>query len=583
MLKLSKQQEESVKYHGHSLILGAAGTGKTTVLCEKVRHLLDHDVEGRDICIVLFTYRACLHVEVALRGYLGERAEHVTVVTLRDLCLETLQDKELEDVVADGQDMRRILRYAMRSVEFSGTVKEAEHIIRKFYGQIKDPQENERHASLFQAYQSYMKQYGFIDRFALIRKSLALLEVNEASRVPYKHLLVPHAHEATPVQLLWLLKHHDSAELTFFADDNQHLFVHDGAIGADVVRMLKEEHGFPLFQLETNYVQEQNIGQAAEDFVAGAKGYVRKKINFARQGKGVLQVRTYKNYADEMAALLSLVQENLSKDKPQNIAVLTRHDREAQRIERVLKSAGYGEHVASRATPIWEFPGAILVLDLLDLLFDQAKPQQLMNILTSFGISHSLAQILFREGLVSEKWLAEGAPIPKGLDLPKNVFSELQMVRSRLTKPYEILVKQQAPSRDVFKSIVFDLLQNLGEEARRDALIASEYILSFEGRVKDLPAHARKIFSDFRKDKSITVSSIHTSQGLACDVVIIPFVSEGMFPFTGYTSIGKNMHHDRRLMYQALTRAKHQIILSCHGKSSPFMDELKSLFAQVNR
>ncbi len=583
MLKLSPQQEQAATHQGHSLVLGSAGTGKTTVLCEKVKQLLDRDIEGRDICVVLFTYRACLHIEVALREYLGERAEHVTVVTLRDLCLETLKDVELEDAVADGQDMRRILRYAMRSVEFAGTVKEAEHIIRKFYGQMEEPQENERHANLFTAYQNYMKQYGFIDRFALIRQSLALLESSEASKVPYQHILVPHIHEATPVQLMWLLKHHDSAELTCFADDNQHLFVHDGAIGGGVVKLLQEEHGFPLFQLETNYVQEQGIGQAAENFVAGAKGYVRKKIQFSRSGKGQLQTRTYKSYADEVSALMSTIHEILSKDDTQKIAILTRHDREAQRIERMLRTKGYGAHMASRATPIWEFPGAILVLDLLDLLFDQAKPQQLMNILTSFGISHSLTQILFREGLVSEKWLAEGAPIPKGLDLPKNVFSELQLVRSRLTKPYEILVKQQAPSRDVFKSIVFDLLQSLGEEAKRDALIATEFVLSFEGKVKDLPSVARKTFSNFSKDKSVVVSPVHTSQGLACDVVIIPFVSEGMFPFTGYTSIGKDMHHDRRLMYQAITRSKHQIILSCHGQPSPFMDELKALFSQVSR
>lgn len=580
MLNLSKQQEQAIQHQGHNLVLGSAGTGKTTVLCKRVQHLLDQGIEARDIAVVLFTYKACSHIKLALQECFGERAEHVTVVTLRDLCLETLKNLELDEAIADGQDMRRILRYAMKDIEFSGTVKEAEHIIRRFYGMSHDPQENERHADLYFAYKGFMKQYDLIDRFALIHKSLSLIDSGEAMKVPYKHILVPHAHEATPAQLLWLLSHENSAELTFFADDNQQLFAHDGAVGANVIKTVTEEHKFKLFRLETNFVQEQNIGQMAENFVAGAKGYVQKKVQFSRTGKGQFQVRPYKTYADEVAGLLSLVHETLSDDK-KNIAILTRHDREAQRIERVLKTKGYGDVLASRATPIWEFPGAIIVLDILDLLFDQAKPQQLMNILTSFGISHSLAQILFREGMVSEKWLAEGAPVPKGLDLPKNVFSELQMVRSMLTKPYEILKNQQAPSRDVFKSIVFDLLQNLGEEHKRDALIATECVLTFEGKVRELPSVAKKTFSEFSKSKRIVVSPIHVSQGLSFDVVMVPFVCAERFPFTGYTSLGKNLNHDRRLMYQALTRSRQQIILSCHGEASPFVDELKALFAQI--
>lgn len=580
MVSLSQQQKQAAQYTGHSLVLGAAGTGKTTVLCEKVAGLLASGVEGRDIAVVLFTYKACQHMVEALQDYCGEAAEHVTIVTLRDLCLETLQNHKMETAVADGQDMRRILRYAMRAVEFSGTVREAEHIIRKFYGQLEDPADNARHASLFIAYQNYMNQYSLIDRFALVRLSLRLLQSGEVPNVPYKHLLVPHAHEATPVQLLWLMTHQSTAELTFFVDDNQHLFAQDGAVGAEMIKSISKEEGFRLFMLETNFVQAPNVGTMAENFVAGAKGYVPKTIRFSRKGKGKFQAQGYESYAEEVSALMSRVHEVLSQDEGATVAILTRHGREAQRIERVLKAKGYANMLASRAVPIWEHPGAVIVLDLLDLLFDQARPQQLMNILTSLGISHSLAQILFREGLVSEKWLAEGAPIPKGLDLPKNVFSELQVVRSRLTRPYDVLKNQQAPSKDVFKSLIFDVLQNLNEEDARDALIAAEYVLLFEGRVRDLPDVARKTYSNFSKGARIVVAPIEASRGVSADVVMIPFVNEGRFPFTGYTALNKDANHDRRLMYQALSRAKERVVISYYEAPSPFVAELRALYEQ---
>src|SRR5205814_4075456 len=94
-LKLNEAQERAVTHGaGPLLVIAGAGTGKTRVITERIRHLLERDSSllGENILGLTFTKKAAGEMLRRVRKTCGERAHGITLTTFHAFC-ETIFKK----------------------------------------------------------------------------------------------------------------------------------------------------------------------------------------------------------------------------------------------------------------------------------------------------------------------------------------------------------------------------------------------------------------------------------------------------------------------------------------------------------
>src|ERR1700688_1656379 len=91
-LKLNDAQRRAITHgEGPLLVIAGAGTGKTRVITERIRHLLqaDETLSGENILGLTFTKKAAGEMKARVVKATGERGKAVMLATFHSFC-ETL-------------------------------------------------------------------------------------------------------------------------------------------------------------------------------------------------------------------------------------------------------------------------------------------------------------------------------------------------------------------------------------------------------------------------------------------------------------------------------------------------------------
>jgi len=111
---LNAEQRAAVEHgEGPLLVVAGAGTGKTRVITERIRHLLESDASlaGENILGLTFTDKAAGEMKHRVVKAIGERAEGVWLSTFHKFCLEKiLQAANPELQVLEDVDHKILLR-----------------------------------------------------------------------------------------------------------------------------------------------------------------------------------------------------------------------------------------------------------------------------------------------------------------------------------------------------------------------------------------------------------------------------------------------------------------------------------------
>src|SRR5467141_3346253 len=96
-LKLNEAQERAITHgEGPLLVIAGAGTGKTRVITERIRHLLqsDESLGGENILGLTFTKKAAGEMKARVVKAAGERGKAVTLATFHSFCEMLLKEVE---------------------------------------------------------------------------------------------------------------------------------------------------------------------------------------------------------------------------------------------------------------------------------------------------------------------------------------------------------------------------------------------------------------------------------------------------------------------------------------------------------
>lgn len=572
-ISLNDAQTKAAEHTGHSVVMGAAGTGKTTVLLARAAHLVAGGVAPADIAVICFSYRSAKLLETMAKKRYSEKLVGVQFGTLRDFAESALKEQIKEQTVLTNNDARDMMKRAMIEVGFKGSLSEAEHVIRSFKAQSRRPQENEPHYLLLQTYKKILDSENALDRHDLTRSHIIGLRKGTLKPAAVKHMLVDNAQDATQIQQVWLQEHMgQGVTVTATLNDDVTLFGPDGAEGANVATTLEALDGVKSFKLGTNYRTPSQIHSALNKPVRLLKQRLQKQDTPENKTPATLNVKGFDTLDAEQEFLVNAVQTALNANAGARVGIVVRHDYLANRLLHACHRAGL--RPASYGRPIWEKPGAGTVLAMLYLILGQSSGARFERFLM-IHLGARVGGVLAEAGLTPEQFL-QSQNLPNGVELSADNVRAYHSLRRRVNGYMRLVHAGSADARDVFKATVADTLPKLSAEEQEDALLAASILLSLKGRLAELlPRLEQETLPDMQS--SIVITPVRETRNMEFDTLFMPYMQEGNWPAAAQI-LGVDHDHERRMLHQALTRTKGSVTLTHNSennaKPSSFLREL---------
>lgn len=571
-MQFNEIQKQIIANPGNSVVIGAPGTGKTMVIVAKVKHLLSQGVAPETIAISCFTPKSAFLFKSLLLKYIGNDAKRIKYATFKDFAeTELKSSNSLVGEFADNSQMRRLLHQAKTATGFKGSIHEAEHIIRGFKSKAKKPQTTDDNYDIFSKYQDLLHNRNWYDRYDCLRQHLISLRNDMAQPARFKHMFIDNAQDMNQIQLLWTLEHAMvGIKVTLCVDDDQCIFQRSGAMGSKVIdTVLDCEARFTKYILDKSYRLTENLKEQAYKVVSLADQRYSKGELYAIERETSVEVKEFNSRKQEMDSLISNIKHYFKNNPNAKAAVITRSDEDARFIAKYFLSENFPFTDFSRN--IWEMPGAIVVIDVLEVLLGIANDASLKNVLSTLGVHSKTIDSMFSKGLQGKAWLQNGAKVDKSLIADEKEIKKIIQIQSILTSYYRLRTKMSI--KDIFKALCFELMRSMSPEDKKDALYAIEKVLHFKGDIKENIGLIRKE-KQINPNAQLVLGPVREFRNFEFDTVFMPFCGANVYPYD-YKVLGKKNSADRRIFFAAMTRSKGPVYISYSGIPSTYVKALQ--------
>jgi ATP-dependent DNA helicase Rep len=373
MTQLNPRQREAVRYiDGPLLVLAGAGSGKTSVITQKIAYLVNTCGIGAErIAAVTFTNKAAREMKERVGKLLrGDKADGLTVSTFHQLGLKIIRAERKElglksgFSIFDAEDTRTLIRDLL--IQQHGADGDQAGIIAQRISHWKNDRVLPEQALATaqgpadilcaQAYLRYkraLKAYNALDFDDLILLPTILFEHSpqrlEKWQNQIHYLLVDEYQDTNSSQYL-LVKQLTGLRgaLTVVGDDDQSIYAWRGARPENLVQLQTDFPGLHVIKLEQNYRSTARILKAANSLIAN-NPHVFEKALWSELGHGdplrVLRCTDEQHEADQVVA--EILDHKLRKrTRYGDYAVLYRGNHQSRLIELALQQQQVPYHLS---------------------------------------------------------------------------------------------------------------------------------------------------------------------------------------------------------------------------------------------
>ncbi len=520
---------------GPIMAIAGPGTGKTSVLVERIAMLVRNGIDQGNILAITFSNKAAEEIKTRL----AEKIIHlgVNTSTFHKLGLKIISEnlektgREKNFFIVDDEDKLQILK------EIFPDKKSVNKILKNisFYKQgikvLPEKLENEdEFEMILNQYNSRLKKMNAFDLDDLIFHAEQILtnnpEIKENYKKKFKYILVDEYQDinAKQYELILALLPRTSPNLFVIGDPDQAIY---GFRGSDKSFVAKLERDFPnikKIKLEKSYRCPNNILQLGSQIL--------KKENSleGQESEIITEICECDTDSDEAKMIAEKIDELIG-----GIRSLSLHQtkKRKSRLEPRVKSFS-DFAVLCRTTKIFE--------SIAKKLKSKSIPFQIV------GQANFYQEKTYKN--LVKKFRDFYFEIEIDLDI-KNLFQKnanLLEIFERILENFDFAKIKTDENYNNFKKILENYKANY-TDFLRDIFLNSP--------VDDI---------DF-KEESVKIMTMHASKGLEFEAVFIPGCEEGIIPLEIFGPKTKDeLDEENRLFYVAATRSKKYLILSYSKK-----------------
>ena len=585
---------EQPPVYGAYIVLSGPGTGKTTLLTQRVLHLMQATPEERSKILALtFTNRAAAEMRTRLRGYRGQIGPRLFIGTFHSFATHVLRSHgdaiglNTDFVIFDQGDQRSVLQDLQDDGELNegvniDSVVSAFSRLKSRGTSLSQPQldgHSPASESLVQIHSRYRKRLAWsnaLDFGDLITEGLRLFTENpgirDLYRTAYPYVLVDEFQDTTPVQfeLLKALVNPTSANVFAVADEDQLIFEWNEA-RLETLNLYLDQFNAEVTYSTLTHRCPPFVVEAANAVIANNRLRVQAKpaIQTKLREQGTLFLHQAEDEESEARFVVSKIQElHLLGTPLSEIAVMGRSRRSLQNVGVALDVANIPAGQPSTAGLSGDEDGEV-ILRLLRWLQNPRDEQSARRVI--LYLKPSLGDVFdqsvrsgLREGLALEEALAES---PDGLhgDQVRELLTHLSQWR--------LITRDTARLIGALRNDLPLLLEDLGREAAVVGVLDTMETLLPE--VSNAP-HTR--LADFLSglpvvvgtrahgenfvNGAVSILTLHQAKGLEFTSVFLIGLADGVFPDFRSEKRPRSLEEERRLFYVGLTRTRRDVFLT---------------------
>jgi ATP-dependent DNA helicase Rep len=362
---LNTQQQAALKYiDGPLLVLAGAGSGKTSVITQKIAYLVEQcEIPAHSIAAVTFTNKAAREMKARVTGFIAkDKAKGLTVSTFHNLGLNIIRT-EIKTLgfkpgfsILDQEDCRNLLKELMvRHSELDDKLIDTiQNTISNWKNSLLEPAQavnaanstgEQSIAMLYERYQRALKAYNAVDFDDLIMIPVMLFrhfpEVLNKWQRKIRYLLVDEYQDTNLAQyeLIKTLVNEKQA-LTVVGDDDQSIYAWRGARPENLMQLQEDFPDLEVIKLEQNYRSTGRILRAANTLIDN-NPHLINKVLWSELGPGdPLRFISSENEDSECERVVNeIIDMRLKRRcKYSNFAILYRGNYQAKLVEIKLQA-----------------------------------------------------------------------------------------------------------------------------------------------------------------------------------------------------------------------------------------------------
>lgn len=585
-MHLDKNQLKAVKANERNvLVVAAPGSGKTTVIINRIKYLVDEvGVYPSNIIVITFTKAAALNMK---NRYINtfHKESSPFFGTFHGLFYKILLREGANINIIEGYITNKIIEGVLRKYSDEvneDRVKEAVNNISLFktsgenINDFKPSIAKDIFMECYDAYDKYKKENNLWDFDDLTIKVLELFKNNKRIREGYKrvfkYILVDEFQDCDDLQIEFLKLMTEGEENSLFAvgDEDQCIYSFRGSKPEYMVSFDKTFKSAKKYYLHINYRSNKNIIESSKKVISFNKERNKKDIQWYKDKDGIILckgVYDERIQGDEISGKIRAFYNKSSYRYKENI-VLYRTNMEAMSV---IDSFIRNKIPFTLLDKEYNFFNHFICKDLLSYLSLAMNPydrEAFINIINKPFRYVSKTSIAYIREYKYEKdtfdILIEKDDTPpfqrKKLDELKRDFNYIK--KSSLSSGIQYIVTDMGYI-DYLKTYTERFggnIEDLEEIVEEFKMSASSFKIIFEF-FEHVDEVGKKIEESKRNktDDRVLLSTIHGVKGMEFENVFLINCNEDTMPHS--SSKEENIEEERRLFYVGITRAIDNLFL----------------------
>ncbi len=591
-MKFTSQQVDAIKhFEGPALILAVPGSGKTTVLLNRILNLIkNHNIDSSEIISITFSKSQGIDMEKRFLAQNPEFRGKITFKTIHAFCYEIVRNymklKNIKKTLIEGNnEFNRIL--ILKRVYYQKNYKKlSDEEINDFFS-IYDYTKNKMYD-----FEGYLRKNHFISNRSLMLKLYNLYDEIKIQNnfMDFNDLLIlANEYISTDKKLLKALKNRykffqidegqDTSTLQFeiirkivfpennvfiVADDDQSIYSFRGASPENLLNFKNIYPNSKIFFMDKNFRSTKNIIKISNKIIQGNKIRYEKYSKHTTEENSQIMLFKVKNSTIQARELVKRISEI---NPNETIGVLYRNNISSLYIADILKNNDIDFFVKENK---FDFYSNRILNDVKNILLFSEDTTDLE---VFKRIYFKLNAYIKKDFITKLEYKPYNQCVLESLldldelnDFYLNKFTSLRNDFKRLKRMkmedkidcilYELGYGDYLDNFNEFSNLNYNLIFDLIKYLSKDLKTFDEFIEKLDN-LKELLKNASSSKSN------ISISTIHSSKGLEYDNVFIIDLIDGEFPQKSILNSfdEKLLEEERRLFYVAMTRARKRLFL----------------------
>lgn len=590
MSGFTDEQIEAIEwFKGPLLVIGTPGSGKTTVIVNRINNLIyDHNVLPQNILVITFTRAAAASMRerfLSISELSDTKVRFGTFHSFFYWIIRTAYGGTAEFKVLDENEKRSVIRKIL--LEINKDLYDNEDTVTSVINQLgiiscdmididnyySSDMTGDDFRLLYKAYSDYKKKMGLLDFDDMVTHCYELLsqrrDILDSIRRMYPYIMVDEFQDTNLIQyrILTMLAHPND-NIYVVGDDDQSIYSFRGA-RPDIMHSFNRDFpGTEIVRLSSNFRCPPVIVEKSSKLISHNNKRFEKELISASPENGLIRVDNISDVNKENELIVSRIQDAINNGTALNdIAVLYRTNMGPRRLLYKLREYNIAYNIRDVLPDIFTNPVVEPVVNYISFALGDHRRSLFLSFCNK-PVRYFSRAMMTSEVIEKDDLLRAAGDKDYLKDNIRRLYNELRTISAlspyaavnyiREAIGYNTYLRKNAEEKNSDIDEMMDILDEF-QAMTKECETFNDFFEMREDyrRMTEKQSQENTFASD---EKAVQLMTLHSAKGLEFSEVHILDVVEDVIPHKRSKSVSE-LEEERRMLYVGMTRSRKNLYM----------------------